>query len=460
MEMSSFLMRSWFRVVARECGAWCLLALVGSAPAVAQTLPAPPPMPTGQPSAGVFGGVGSRNDPGASSLIVSLAEAYDSNVLGDSVAAIQSPLQASGFYSELNASFTLRGGAQKLQFATAGGTDLRYYSQDHQVVGVGHYGNAGLTYLPSRTTTLVLDGGVTYTPSYLYSLFTSIAPPVVGPPNGGGAYAVTDDPMYRYDARVSLTEKLSSRSQLTFRTGGFYTDFVHKDVFIGGVPQRNLATFDAAGTFVHSVSRDLNLNVGYIYSRAEYFTGAFPAEHDITFGGDYTRMLSRTRRSHLKFNVGTAMLEATAPGDSLAVLRQQYRLAGDVTFSRQIARTWLAEGGYRRGFGFIEGLATPVLTDGVNVSGSGLLTRSVDLLVKGAYSVGEPVTFGATHGFTTYTTDVRTRFALKTAWAVYLEYLYYYYDFSGRLVPIGAPPKMARNSVRVGLTWWFPLQRS
>ena len=68
---------------------------------------------------------------------------------------------------------------------------------------------------------------------------------------------VTDDPMYRYDARVSLTEKLSSRSQLTFRTGGFYTDFVHKDVFIGGVPQRNLATFDAAGTFVHSVSRDL-----------------------------------------------------------------------------------------------------------------------------------------------------------------------------------------------------------
>jgi hypothetical protein len=247
---------------------------------------------------------------------------------------------------------------------------------------------------------------------------------------------------------------------LTFRTGGSYTDFLHHDVLLGGLRQRDLGTFEASAEFNRSVNRDFSLDAGYTYRRAEYYTGVFPTEHDISFGGDYMRLLSPTRRSHLKFKVSTAMLEAAAPGDPFEILREQRRFAADLSFSRQFARTWQAQGGYNRGFGFIEGLTTPVLTDGMNFSTSGLLSRRVDLLANAAYSVGAPVTFGQNRGFTTYTADVRARVAFNTTCAAYIDYLYYYYDFSRTLVPIGFPPQMARRSVRIGLTFWVPVTRS
>jgi hypothetical protein len=50
--------------------------------------------------------------------------------------------------------------------------------------------------------------------------------------------------------------------------------------------------------------------------------------------------------------------------------------------------------------------------------------------------------------------------ALARMWAVYVEYLYYFYDFSHGLVPLGAPARVARNSARVGLTLWLPMRRS
>src|SRR5262249_19163330 len=160
------------------------------------------------------------------------------------------------------------------------------------------------------------------------------------------------------------------------------------------------------------------------YRRAQYYTGVFPAEHDVNIGLDYDRPLSKTRRTHFRANATTVVLDAAIPGGTTSELRRQYRVAGDVSLSRQFARSWQAEGAYRRGVGYIEGITQPVLTDGFSVSTSGLLTRRVDLLAKVAYSVGEPTTPGQASGFATYTGDVRTRFAINSAWAVYFEYLY------------------------------------
>jgi hypothetical protein len=131
-----------------------------------------------------------------------------------------------------------------------------------------------------------------------------------------------------------------------------------------------------------------------------------------------------------------------------------------VSLSRQFGRTWQGEGGYRRGYEFIEGLTAPVLTDGVNFRVSGLLNRKTDLLALAAYSTGEPANLTQTRGFTTYTADMRARVAMSGAWALSFEYLYYYYDFSQTLAPIGFPPRMSRNTGRVGVTWWLPLVRS
>jgi hypothetical protein len=156
-------------------------------------------------------------------------------------------------------------------------------------------------------------------------------------------------------------------------------------------------------------------------------------------------------------SIATAMLDGIAPGDFSGVLQRQYKGTADANVSRQFARTWQLTGAYRHGVDYIEGFATPILTDGASVSTTGQMSRRVDFLATASYSVGEPVVLGQTRGFTTYAANARLRRALNADWAVFGEYLYYYYDFSHGFVPIGFPPTMSRNSVRVGLMLWVPL---
>jgi hypothetical protein len=448
-------------LIVRQASACSVVALLGVSAAAAQETEVTPEAAAKPHAPGLFGGTGSRNGGGASGLSVTVAQAYDSNIFGDSVSPTSSALQQGGFYTELVANVNVRAGNKKLQFATSAGTDFRYYNDQQEVVGVGHFANAGMTYVASQRATISVDGGVSYAPSYLYQLFNSVVPAVgTAPGLGSTGYAANDTSFWRYDARGALTEKLSERNHLIFRTAASYTDFSRTDLSFGGLPQRDLSTFEGDVLFGRHVNRDFNLNVGYVYRRAQYYTGVFPTENSLTVGGDYTRLLSRTRRTHLQFNLSVSSLEAVVPGDDIATLRQQMRLSGDVSLNRQFGRTWQAGGGYRRGYEFIEGLTRPVWTDGVNFNTTGLLTPRVDLAASAAYSVGEPINLEQTRGFTTYTANVRTRVALSKTWAVSLEYLYYYYDFSRVLVPIGTPPTMSRNTGRVGLTWWFPMMRS
>jgi hypothetical protein len=290
----------------------------------------------------------------------------------------------------------------------------------------------------------------------LYKLFATVAPtPPVGDTAPG--YAVSDTSSLSYDARVSFTENISSRNRLTFRGAGHYSDYLQTQTRPALYAIRDLGSYEAGTVLTHSVNRNVSLNIGYTYRRAQYFTGAFPTEHDLIFGLEYDRPLSKTRRTHIRVSAATAMLDGMAPGDGSGALHRQYKGTGDVSVSRQFARTWQVAGAYRRGVDFIEGFATPTLTDGVSVNTTGLLSRRVDFMASASYSVGEPVVLGQTKGYTTYATDVRVRRALNADWAVYGEYLYYYYDFSRTFVPIGVPPAMSRNSVRGGLMLWVPM---
>ena len=99
-----------------------------------------------------------------------------------------------------------------------------------------------------------------------------------------------------------------------------------------------------------------------------------------------------------------------------------------------------------------------MLTDGITATTSGQLTRRTNLLLTAAYSVGQPTIRNAARGLTTYTADARTNVAINRTWACFVEYLYYFYDFSNEVVPVGAPPRVARNSARVGLMLWVPMR--
>jgi hypothetical protein len=440
------------RLVCR-CGALAVAVwLVGAPFALAQSSP--------RPYRSLFGGASSGTDRDSDWLMVTMTEAYDQDVLGDVNAPIQQVFQRGGEFTELNGEMNYRATGRRLQFASTAGTTFRYYRDQEQLVGVGHHAGVGATVKLSPSASLLLNQTVAYSPSYLYGLFANIAAPQPGQVNVGSNYAVNDNASYNYGTNVAVIEQLGPRNTLTVHAGSQYADFVHSgQSATGSTVLRDLLSYEAGGLFTRGLSRDLRLNVGYTFRRAEYFDGTFPTEHDVNLGFEYSRPLSRTRRTYLRVSTGSAMLHAPEPGDPAGVLRPQYRMTGEMALNSQFGRTWQAEGGYRRGVGFIEGIQTPVLTDGVTATMSGLLGPRVNLMLNGAYSVGQPTIANAAHGLTTYTADARTSFALNHTWAFFGEYLYYFYDFTAGIVPVGAPPRVARNSARVGLMMWVPMRR-
>jgi hypothetical protein len=419
-----------------------------------------------RPYRSLFGGSSSGTDPDGDWLMLTATEAYDQNVLGDVNAPVQQVLQKGGDFTEVNAEMNYRAASRRVQFASTAGTTFRYYRSEAQFLGVGHHVGAGATINLSPSTILSLNQTAAYSPSYLYGLFTNIAAPELGHTNVGTNYAVTDSASYNYDTRVTLIEQVGARNSVALHVGGRYTDFVHSGQATdttgqsspGATVFRDLLSYEAGGTFSRGLTRDLHLDFGYTFRRTEYFDGSFPTEHDVNAGIQYSRPLSRTRRTTLRVSTGSVMLHAPAPGDAPGVLRPQYGMTAEAALTSQFGRTWQAEGGYRRGVSYIEGIQTPVLTDGLTTSVSGLLTPRINLLITGAYSVGQPTIANASHGLTTYTADARTSFALNRTWAFFAEYLYYFYDFSAGIVPVGAPPHVARNSARAGLMLWVPMR--
>jgi hypothetical protein len=413
---------------------------------------------TSRPYQGLFRGTSTETSGDALELLLNIAEAYDQNVLGDSVDGPRSVFQVSSFFTQLTADLSYNTNGRRMRLATSAGTDLRYYSSQSQLIGTGHHVSAGLSVSLSQDSTLSMSQTVAFAPSYLHRLFATAGATVVDPSqvNVASNYAITDSPSYSYGTTIVFTNKLSTRNKLTFQAAGRYTDYLTTPTS-NGFRLHDLVSAEVGSTFTRSITRDVALNLGYAYKRVQYYGGDFPSEQDVNIGFEYSRPLSRTRRLQLKVSTASALLHTVAPGEAAEILHPQYRFIGDVGLTRQFGRTWQVDGSYHRGVGFIEGITTPVIMTGWTTQTGGRLSRRTSLMVTSGYSVGEPTIPNASSGFSTVTVNARGNVSVSRDWALYLEYLYYFYDFSSGIVPDGVPPRMARNGVRTGLTLWLPI---
>jgi hypothetical protein len=444
----------WLPCTTTRCGGvLTLAALLGCAsPARAQTVD--------RSYRGLFGAAAAGADRDRAALQVTIAEALDQDVSTGGAVPIPTAPQTNRLFTRLTAELSVRAGSDVQVAATAGGS-FRYYPELDQVTRVGHHAGIGVSTDSTRTTSLAFNQTVAYSPSYLYRLFATAAAPEPGQATVESNYFVYDSPSYSYNTSIGVTQRMGRRNRLSVTLGGRYTDYVRGSAVASAAePLRDLMSYEAGATFTRDVNLS-QLNVGYVFKRAEYF-GALATEHDINIGFDYDRPLSRTRRTHLRFKVGSIMLKTDAPAlpGELGRQRPQIQFAGDMSISRQFRRTWQATGAYVRSIGFIEGLSRPVLTDAATFNATGLVSPRVDLALTGAYSVGQPTSGSASRSFTSYTGNLRARVALTSLLAVYSEYLYYFYDFTGSLLlPPGVPPKMSRNSAHLGLTLHIPMGR-
>src|SRR5262249_1136996 len=143
-----------------------------------------------------------------------------------------------------------------------------------------------------------------------------------------------------YTGNTSITQKLSERASLVFDANLGYEHFTG--------PYPDLRTQGAGGHLLYSLSRSLRLRVGYGLKRGQFLGSPAISEQDVDIGLDYTRPLSRTRKTTMTFTLSPAITNGTLVTGAID-LRRQYKLIGDAGIVHQIGRTWNVSANYRRG---------------------------------------------------------------------------------------------------------------
>jgi hypothetical protein len=420
------------------------------------------PQPTGlvRIPPGVFGGSSDRPMRHKLDFSVSLIEAKDSEPAVDLRDVLPPDTVLGGYSTMFVGNVEYRWQGPRVQVGAVGESALRYYSQVQAVKNVSHTAGVGLSAHLGERTMIMANQTAVYTPSYLYGLFLgdSVSKPGVAVP-AAPDYAIRDADSYSYGTTLTLTQGLTRRSRLS-ATGTFdYTNFVHQTA-----SQPNLRSQGMHGEFSRNLARHTAVRIGYGYRNGAFGYGDVSAtEHVLGAGVEHTRVLSATRRMVFEFNVSSSSLSVPAsnPGSASGSLSGNlYRLSADAGLGWQFSTAWQAHGRFRRGLEFVAGLSEPVYVDGFAAELAGLVTPRLDVVASGRYSSGKSALYREALTFDTYGAELQIRYALMRGLAVYGEYLYYFYDFTGnaRLAP-GIPPGLERNGIRAGLTLWVPAFR-
>jgi len=417
----------------------------------------------GRPYRALFGGAANEPDLRKTlSLTVSASEVYDENLLADAIGPdVSAAVQSSGFYTNLVGDLTFRRQGERLQFVAGGGASARYYTSIQEFAASDYHAAVGLSAQTSRRSTLTVNQAFSLTPVYVLGLFASANPPPLGSViTPVTDYAVNDDRSYTTDSNATFVHNFSRRSSVTLLSAFRFTRYL-----VLTARGEAFNTVDAGGTYSYGLTRDTSLRLGYVFRRAEYVGSQVgpvlsqPVEHNLDIGLDFKRALSETRRTGYAFKVGSSIV-STALGNDFTRSRRLFRIVGDGSITQQLGETWSVSGTYQRGTGMIEGVAAPVFSDAWAVASNGFIHRRADLALTGGYSNGSPAAVGLDARFSTYTGNARLRIGLTRAVAATVEYLYYFYDFSqvGSFTP-GFSPRIRRNSIRAGVSFWTPLIR-
>lgn len=414
-----------------------------------------------RPFQGVFGGRASGTPDQSLDLSLTLVGAYDDNILAETTGISPSAPAVGGFFTMFSAESAYEWRGQRSQFGATGGTVLRYYGDSPSVYASAAAGVGFSTEL-ARRTTFSANQTFAYSPSYLTGLFPLVAPSSPGdlPPLGAN-YAVDDTSSYQYASRLTVNRGVTRRGTLTGLVDYVFTDYVEE-----AVGRKDQSVTRARVEFSRGMTRYASLRVAYRFANGDMGVGVIgglpgqkTTEHGFVVGVDYSRSLSATRRFTLAFGVGSS--SADLPLSEFVGLSGglQHRAIGDASLGYQFNRTWETRASYRRGLEYVPELAEPVFTDGVAVSLTGLFTPRTDFAAGAGYSTGVSAVYRSAAAFDTYTANARVRQAVTRALAIYLEYVYYFYDFDRAQVQPGVPPQMERNGVRAGLTLWLPVYR-
>jgi hypothetical protein len=396
-------------------------------------------------------------------LTMSLTAAYDSDVSVEAARSIANQLfgpESIAHANQLLGNSTYRWKRRDLEFRASGRSVVRHDRQTNVIRSTGHSAAAGMTTrLPWRST-LMLNQTESYSPAYLYALFPRDAADVAGDaPALAADYDVTSGESLSLGSQATLTRQMSRRTIIALTADRQQTNYLDPDAGL-------IVTgwYGVSGRFTRFLGRNTKGTVRYIYR-----AGNFPDADGTTWMGTsveegmdismvHDRPFSDTRRLTLEAGVGSSVITIDAPPDKGTRRDPSYRLTGQLGAAYLFRKTWQASARYRRGVDVVPGITEPVATDGVTARIDGYITRRIDMQVAASYTSGASALSTRGQNFNSYTSNTRLRIALTEPLAMYVEYVYYLYDFRGypRLVP-GTPAALERNGVRAGFTLSTPV---
>jgi hypothetical protein len=396
---------------------------------------------------------------GGLDAFVDLFEAYDDNVLAHGAGATagrpESFMSVGGLYSGLEHTVQYAGvgdpdGARFRSWTTGAVRyypDLKQFTVAHQEVG------AAFQVVLGRRLRLYGSPFGAYSPRYSMRLFSQpgdendddlegrLTSRIVAP-GLDADYSVIERENYRYGGSSGIQLRLSTASTLSLTYGYSNSEFQGQRV--------DLEVQRSGATFVHRLTRNASLRLGYSRQEGHYITRERQLIEQIDLGVDYSRPLSRTRRTVLRFTSGSAVAEE---GN-----RRRMQMLGTASVVRQIGRTWVARAGYRRSLRHLEGFDRQVLSDEASTTLGGFWTRRLEFSTTASFFRGTVGISARSPKFDSYSSVGRLRAAVSRTLAAYVEYFFYQYRFAdGGIRPIGLPQSFDRRGARVGVSLYVPL---
>jgi hypothetical protein len=406
------------------------------------------------PSGGLFGTA--RTDTRSDNkfdVTFSLGEGYDTNIPAEFRNRVpQSGPQSGGFSTIMTTTAEYSNVRRRGRITGTGQSSFRYFSRVSEVAPVSHAAALGGRLDLSRTATLSLNQSAAYSPSYLHQLIGSVDTPELGstiaaPPD----YRVDEVGTYSYG--TSATLGLGPRRHRFTATADYRYTTHQRD----STARPDLSNYSGRVKYARGIGRNGLVSAGYEYRTGEFSFGP-TIEHRLSVGAEFTRALTSSRRLAWRFDVSPSILDIPVRDARTPIAGRVNRLHGQGSLEYPFRRNWRVAASYRRMMDFVPLFSEPLLTDSARAELSGLFTRRLEVSMSAGMLKGESALTQSSGKLGTYTGTTRAQFALSRSFALYGEYLYYFYDLRDQsaLAP-DLPPTFEQHGVRGGVTVWVPV---
>lgn len=430
----------------------------------------PQPAAERRPFRGIFGAPASAESPHSLFLTGSVFAAYDDNVTeGLSDRRVGAPwLQKPGTYQGANAglNYTFSLDGERVDLRGGAGAQIQYFRhEDRSGTLPSTQADVALNLRLSSSLTFSVRQSAAYRSTYNAALTM--------PVDEEGAHvigAATDPALDLFEWRAV---QLATRVNLSQRFGRYAS-------LGASYHLRSTTTLDqeSPDSRFHDYTAHTG-SIGFLYSRpmtraatlqlgygirvtdGRSRTGEPEIMHNVNAGVNYSRALSFSRRTSVRFGTGSAILvsEPVAGTTEEGGRRTQARLTGHAALVHEIGRTWTADLGYTRGFRTRDGFDQLYFTDAITANLGGLISRRISFTATGTWadsSIGE----GRLKGHRGQSASAQLTYGLTRFLALYSTYVYTHYRFDeGIQLDDRFPRQLDRHGVRVGVTTSVPLIR-